>query len=228
MFCGKLKAVTFSYDDGVVQDRRLVEILNKYGLRGTFNLNSQKLGAKSTRLFDDVLVDTSRIEADEVASLYNGHEVAAHTLTHPSLATVPIEEAYREVEYDRVALSRLVGYDVVGFAYPNGSVNDEIIEMLKSRTGIKYARWNGESLGFDMPCELYKMNYTVRSTNDDTMEIVKRFIEHRSDVPAVLSIWGHAYEFDAFDSWERFERVCELVAGHDDIFYGTSKDILLK
>ena len=37
---GKLKAVTFSYDDGMTQDIRLIELLNKYNLKCTFNINS--------------------------------------------------------------------------------------------------------------------------------------------------------------------------------------------
>ena len=44
MWNGKLKAVTFSYDDGVTQDIRLIEIFNKYNLKATFNLNSELLG----------------------------------------------------------------------------------------------------------------------------------------------------------------------------------------
>lgn len=44
MFQGKMKAITFSYDDGVTQDRRLVELFNRYGVKGTFNLNSELLG----------------------------------------------------------------------------------------------------------------------------------------------------------------------------------------
>lgn len=38
---GKAKAVTFSYDDGVIQDRRLAELFDKYGLKGTFNFNNE-------------------------------------------------------------------------------------------------------------------------------------------------------------------------------------------
>ena len=37
MWNGKKKAVTFSYDDGVTQDCRLVEMMNTYGVKGTFN-----------------------------------------------------------------------------------------------------------------------------------------------------------------------------------------------
>ena len=37
---GKKKALTLSYDDGVEQDIRLIDIMKKNGLKGTFNLNS--------------------------------------------------------------------------------------------------------------------------------------------------------------------------------------------
>ncbi|HNX14524.1 MAG TPA: polysaccharide deacetylase, partial [Oscillospiraceae bacterium] len=37
MFDNKKKAVTFSYDDGVTQDIRLIELFNKYGMKATFN-----------------------------------------------------------------------------------------------------------------------------------------------------------------------------------------------
>ena len=38
---GKKKALTLSYDDGVQQDVRFLEILNKHGIKCTFNLNSK-------------------------------------------------------------------------------------------------------------------------------------------------------------------------------------------
>ena len=41
MWNGKNKAITFSFDDGVTQDKRLVEMLDKYGLKATFNINRQ-------------------------------------------------------------------------------------------------------------------------------------------------------------------------------------------
>ena len=42
MFNGMKKALTFSYDDGVTQDIRLIEIFNKYNLKATFNLNPER------------------------------------------------------------------------------------------------------------------------------------------------------------------------------------------
>ena len=43
---GKKKAFTLSFDDGIMQDARAIEILDKYGLKATFNLNSGRWGAK--------------------------------------------------------------------------------------------------------------------------------------------------------------------------------------
>jgi peptidoglycan/xylan/chitin deacetylase (PgdA/CDA1 family) len=111
---GKKRALTMSYDDGVLQDRRLVEIFNKYGIRGSFHLNSGLLDREST------------VSAAEVATLYAGHEVSAHSLTHPHLPEQNDEEIIRQVEEDRLALSELCGYEVVGFAYPCGGKNYDV------------------------------------------------------------------------------------------------------
>ena len=92
MWNGKKKAITFSFDDGVKQDVRLIEILNKYSLKGTFNLNSELLGNKNTLDCFGKIVSHDKLDPSEVASVYKGHEVAAHTLTHPNLTTLSEQE----------------------------------------------------------------------------------------------------------------------------------------
>lgn len=67
---GKHKVLTMSYDDGRLEDRRLVELFNRYGIRGTFNLNGG-------------LPRPERIPESEWVELYKGHEVACHTYHHP-------------------------------------------------------------------------------------------------------------------------------------------------
>ncbi len=102
-FNGKMKAITLSYDDGVTQDRRLVELLNRYGLKATFNLNSDRLGREGKLMHSGKSVSHDKVAPEEVAQLYRGHEVAAHTLTHPNLCALPDEEVVRQVEEDRLA-----------------------------------------------------------------------------------------------------------------------------
>ena len=76
------KAVTFSYDDGITQDRRLVEIFNRYGMKCTFNLNTGIQSAES--FFQIEKVHIERMEQEGLANLYRGHEIALHGLTHAS------------------------------------------------------------------------------------------------------------------------------------------------
>ena len=85
MWNGKLKAVTFSYDDGVMQDKRLVEIFNKYGMKATFNLNSGMMYNEC--IWNTNGVDVIRMSHDECLKTFAGHEVASHTLTHPDLVS---------------------------------------------------------------------------------------------------------------------------------------------
>ena len=49
----KKKAITFSFDDGVEQDVRTIEILDKYGLKGTFNLNSGRIDQTHRTVYND-------------------------------------------------------------------------------------------------------------------------------------------------------------------------------
>ena len=157
MFHGKMKAVTFSYDDGVTQDQRLISLLNKYGLKCTFNLNSELLGRPGSLLREEVTVAHVKPRACEVRAIYEGHEVAAHTLTHPLLPSLPDDEVVRQVEQDRLNLSELVGYEVVGMAYPGGGVNfdQRVARLIREKTGVKYARTTVCNAAFDPQSYLY-------------------------------------------------------------------------
>ena len=134
------KALTFSYDDGVTQDIRLIEIFNKYGIKGTFNLNSGLLGKTGELLRNGVYVNHTKVNPQDVKGIYEGHEVAVHTVTHPNLKNETEEEIICEIENDREALSNLVGYEVKGMAYPGCAPNTRVIDIVKNKTAVKYAR----------------------------------------------------------------------------------------
>ena len=229
MWQGKMKAVTFSFDDGVVQDRRVIEIFNKYGLKGTFNLNSALLGMKGTLERNGRITDYTKVEPDELTETYFGHEIAVHTLSHPRLYDMPDETLIYQVEEDRLALSALAGYEVVGMAYPFGDCNDHIAEVIKEHTGVKYSRTVKSTLSFDLQDDLYRFNPSVYYIHtDDMFRLGREFLELKCDTPKLFYVWGHSYELDAeYLSWETFEEFCSMMSGQDDIFYGTNKDVLL-
>ena len=226
MWNGKKKAITFSFDDGVTQDIRLIEILNKYGLKGTFNINSSLLGLPGN-LGE---INHTKVDASKVKEIYAGHEVAVHTLTHPNLTMLNEETIIRQVELDRKALSNLCGYEVIGMAYPCGGVNndDRVAEIIKKNTGVKYSRTITSTGNFDKQDNLYRFNPSVYYVEANFEEIVDKFLALETDKPQLLYIWGHSYELDINDgAWENFDRICKKMSGKEDIFYGTNKEVLL-
>lgn len=130
---GKRKAITMSYDDGTVHDRRLAGIFDKYGIRGSFHLNSGRLG------------DEHHITAEELTVLFRNHEVSCHTVTHPTLTAVPREAIIKEITDDRRSLEHACGYPVRGMSYPNGAFSDSVAALLRA-CGMEYShRTTGSS-----------------------------------------------------------------------------------
>ena len=231
MWEGKNKAITFSFDDGVRQDKKLVKILNKYGLKATFNLNSSLLGLEPKLECNGRIVDHSKIQFSEVKDLYQGHEVAVHTLTHERLPNLCEEAIVHQVERDRLTLSELVGYEVVGMAYPNGGVNndDRVAEIIKRRTGVKYARTITATAEFTPQANLYRFNPSVHFVELSKMkELWKKFYNEETQENRIFYIWGHSYEMDAeLLSWEDFDSFCAMISKKENIFYGTNSEVLL-
>ncbi len=225
---GKKKAVTFSFDDGVTQDVRLIEILNRYGLKGTFNLNSELLGKAGSLERNGKTVRHDKVAAPDVRSIYAGHEVAAHTLTHPNLTKLSEAEIIRQVEEDRKNLSCLCGYEVAGMAYPCGGVNNDerVAKIIRNNTGIKYARTITSTHEFCAQENLFRFNPSAYYIEEEFEDTVDSFLAIEAEEPALLYIWGHSYEMDAgYISWEKFEKICEKLAGRSEIFYGTNREV---
>lgn len=228
---GKLKAITFSYDDAVVQDIELVELFNKYNLKSTFNVNSELLNTNNMLIRENKRVAHYKLHKSDVKGVYEGHEVAVHTLTHPHLPPLEEVEVIRQVEQDRLNLSEIVGYEVIGMAYPGGGVNndDRVADIIKNNTGVKYSRTITCNDGFDLQDNLYRFNPTVYHLHfDKMMEMGEKFINMSPDKPQIFYIWGHSYEFDFYSDYRvKFEEFLKLISNRDDIFYGTNKEILL-
>ena len=215
----------------MTQDIRLIELLNKYGLKCTFNLNSQLLGTGKIVKRRGKNVSHYKIQPIDVKKVYEGHEIAVHTLTHPTLKNLSDEDIIREVEEDRRALSEIAGYEVVGMAYPGGThvMNEHVADLIRTRTGVKYARTTTSTHNFDLQQNLHIFNPTVyhHVEWDKLFELGEKFISLQTDVPQIYYIWGHAYEFDIHGDWDRFEEFCKMISGHSDIFYGTNREVLL-
>ena len=210
---GKKRVLTMSYDDGVFQDRRLVEIFNKYGIKGSFHLNGGLLDEPSGRT----------VKAEEVATLYAGHEVSAHSLTHPFLERVSTAEVVSEMLEDRRVLEKACGYPVRGMSYPMGTYNDEVLKVLPT-LGIRYARTTKATRKLDLPNSFLEWHPTCHHNDEALFELLEKFKNNKYPMP-MLYVWGHSYEFDRNENWERIEQFCEQASGIEDCWYATNIEI---
>ncbi len=221
---GKNKAVTFSYDDGVEEDKRLVELLNRYGLKATFNLNSGIQTGASFWESNGIVIRRMNIKG--LKELYKGHEIAVHTLTHANLEMCSEETIYNEIWQDKCNLERMFDQDIWGMAYPYGVYNEEIMKVVK-KCGIQYARTVEATGDFQISEDLLRLKATGHHNDSNMLELARQFVEEKVDTPKLFYVWGHSYEFDLKDNWAYMEELCSILSGHEDIYYGTNAQVLL-
>lgn len=222
---GKLKALTFSYDDGVEQDKKLLSIFRKYHLKATFNLNSEQYAPEGT-VYPEGQIHR-RMTEKEVSELYVGDdiEVAVHGATHPWLDHMPVNMCTRDLLADRENLEKQFGTLVRGMAYPYGTYNDDVVASMKS-VGIVYSRTVHSSHDFNMPSDWMRLPATCHHNDPELMVLAKRFVEEPTwGRPAMFYLWGHSYEFEANDNWNVIEEFAEYMANRDDIWYATNIEI---
>ena len=222
---GMKKAITFSFDDGNFDDIKLVEILNKYNLKSTFNLSSG--------ILDDSFVwkhkgikDVHHLNFTEHKNLYDGHEVASHTVRHAHLEELDSITVKNEIWLDCIYLKALYGYDICGMALPFGTYNQQVIDVVK-KLGLKYCRTVDSTGKFDMPTNLPIINPTCHFLSDNINKLIEEFFSTESDKDMLFYIWGHSYELITKEDWNNFEKLCKKLAGKPDVFYGTNKEIFL-
>ncbi len=221
----KEKAVTLSYDDGVEYDTKLIEIMTKYGLKGTFNLNSEMMESAPYR--------HRRLSPAECRALYPtaGMEVAVHGAKHLDLLQLDDGAVIREVSTDRDKLEQLFGTMVRGMAYAYGTFNDHVADLVGS-CGIVYSRSCFATEKFGLPTNWLQLPPTCHHAHPRLMELAEEFLQ--MDVnnahavwrkPQLFYLWGHSYEFHDNDNWHIIEDFCKLVGRNDSIWYATNLEI---
>ncbi len=208
---GKTRALTFSYDDGLKEDVRLLEIMNRYGIRGTFHLNSSCIGSQRC------------VSAEEVKTVYQNHEVSCHSMTHPFLQQIPQEGIVTQMCEDRHRLEQLVGYPVRGMSYPYGQYDANVIAALKV-LGIEYSRTVNATLGFALPEDFLQWHPTCHCKQDH-LELYKQFCAPAPYAHMRLFYsWGHSDEWNG--QWDKIEEICKTMSAHPDIWYATNIEIV--
>lgn len=220
------KALTLSYDDGVTEDIRLIDIMQAHGLKGTFNLNSAlyaEEGALRNKPWGN------RLTEKEVLALYSkeGIEPAMHGLTHTHLQTLPMPQAVCEVIDDRKNLEALFGKEIRGMAYAYGTFNNDTVRVLED-CGVLYCRTTVSTEKFDLPTDWLRLPATCHHKASRLPELTKKFIDltvGERDQARLFYLWGHSYEFARDNNWEVIEDFAEKTGNREDIWYATNTEI---
>ncbi|WP_458408126.1 polysaccharide deacetylase family protein [Anaerotignum sp.] len=220
---GKKKAFNVTYDDGVLQDVRFVELLNRYGLKGTFNLNSALMENEFEWVHEKGCV-VKRLRTDVVKSLYAGHEVASHTLNHPYMHGLSKEGILWELSQDKRNLEELFGEEIKGFAVPFDYYSDLIEECVKE-CGFAYGRISEMSHSFRPQNDYYRWKATVFHCEDAMEGLTQQFVETDEEL-ALFQIVGHSYDLDTENMWDRMENVFQIIAKQDAILPMTTIEII--
>ena len=220
---GKSKALTLSYDDGVRQDKRLIQIMKQHGLKGTFNINSGCYAKEGDSRRD-------RMSRSEAVALYrdSGMEIAVHAVHHPFLEQLPENLCTWEILSDRKALEEDFGGFVRGMAYPYGTTSDSVVASIK-QCGMAYARSTLTTEGFSLPTDWLRLRGTCHHANPRLMELAEKFVEQQNARgPMLFYLWGHSYEFDydkPHNNWGMIEDFAAYMGGREDIWYATNIEI---
>lgn len=218
------KYITFSFDDGNFDDIRLVELLDKYHIKATFNIDSALMSGLVQWTWEDKKKQVNHIPFSIMKKIYKNHEVAGHSYSHPDLTRIDSSSLDNELFLDKQILSSLFNNFINGFAYPFGAYNDDVIKALK-KYSYAYARTVNETHAFSLPKNFYIWNPTCRFLSDTSFDLAETFLNDNSDEILLFYIWGHSYELVTESDWKLFESFLKKIANHDDVFYGTNIEI---
>ena len=227
---GKAKAVTLSYDDGSIDDIKLLEIINRYGLKCTFNLVGENV-KKGEPL---------SVEFIKENILALGHEVATHGDNHRAVNKIRLLDGIRDTLDCRLSLEESLGIIVRGMAYPDCGVkrvkDPALYEKIRDYLvdlEIAYARTlAGDNDSFELPDDWYQWFPTAHHNNPNIMEYIDKFVNLNVEAQYIAAreskvfyLWGHAFEFARKQNWDHLEAICQKLGGREDIWYATNIEI---
>lgn len=211
---GRPKAFNVSYDDGVLQDIKFVDLLNQYKIKGTFNLNSHLMATEFEWTHESGLV-IKRLSRKIASNLYSGHEVASHTLTHPYMDSLTENKIIHELQTDKDNLEKLFGLKIKGFAVPFDFYS-ELIEECVKKCGFEYARISEETHSYTPTTDFYKLKAGIFHLDPILDSYIDDFLSTKEEL-AFCQIAGHSYDLDTENMWDRLEDIFKKVRADNSI-----------
>lgn len=205
-----MKIVSLSFDDGTIYDIRFIELLNKYNLKASLNLNS---GMKDFVWYYENK-PIKRLDLEKYKSIYEGHEVASHSLTHPYFSSLNEKEVIRQVEEDIRNLSSIFGHQIQGFAFPFSDQTEHNINTIKDNIKLKYIRYSYLDSNV-IHKDRYHIHINALYDDEDIYEKLENLKNSELD-NALFVIAGHSYEFEMKNDWDKIESLLKYLKNSNE------------
>ncbi|MDD3694587.1 MAG: polysaccharide deacetylase family protein [Lentisphaeria bacterium] len=212
------------WDDGVLNDIPVAELCRKYGAKATFNLNPG-LHLKSRRITEGWTYRDGycpgRLAWSEVNSVYEGFEVASHTMNHCNAGEVDDRVFLEQSLGARNVLEDRFGKPCPGFAWPCGRYTPETMQLLRE-AGFAYAR-STENVAQVLPCA----DPMAFHSNCHFMNPQFWSIFEAARACGVFYFWGHSYEMMEDEKlWQQYEDKLQRFAADPDIEWVNVVDLV--
>ena len=205
-----MKYFVFSIDDGTIFDKDVISLLNKYGYKATFNLNS---GLQEFTWYFRDTIPITRLNLEENKHLYDGQDIASHSLTHPFLDQCDDERVAYEVGHDIYQLEQIFNQEVVGFATPFQTCGEREVNIIKRWTKAKYIRLSQIDESFKFPTDPYHFRCTC-FTVDRALELIEPFIND-DEAELFISVF-HSYDLFTTTNIDKLEELLKILSQHRD------------
>jgi hypothetical protein len=209
---GKRVALSFSWDDGRIFDRRVVDIHNAHGVKGTFHLNSGSLESPGG--------PGRFVRRDEIAFLFRGHEISCHSVSHPFPSRIPVSAWLEEMRADKITLEDLSGAPVRSASWPFGDFTPDTVEALRL-LGIRTCRSTRSTQSLRLPDPAEWLTWSATCAFSTQTETLWRSLLQKPDRTGWFSVWSHSYEMEDRSEWGALDAFCASAAGTEGIWHAT-------
>ena len=214
--------VACCWDDGVVNDIRLIELLRKYHAKATFNLNPGNMTPQrgtpewvpptaqgwSYQGFRD-----GKVGLNELRDIYGDFQVASHGWFHKHAHRVSTEEFIKDAVDARKYLEDVFQRECPGFAWPHGAYTTETCYRMLEE-GFAYGRTTEytDHVGkTDAPMRLQSSCHYLNWQFNEKFQAAKASGD-------IFYFWGHSYEMmDCENLWRQLEMKLAMLAADPDV-----------
>lgn len=201
----KIKA---SFDDATIEDLKVANLMKKYGIETIFYWPVRPSYPNETN-------GRRSLNREQMDMLSKDFEIGSHTISHPLLTRIPADQAKIEITESKRMLADLFGQPINSFCYPRGYSNPQIQQMVvdagytSARSTLVGYVHDSENPFFEQTAVHVACDRKEYAGSDWLVYAIKLARIAREVPDSVYHLWGHSWEIEQRNDWEKLETLCQ-------------------